>query len=153
VTTSLAEWLSVQASIWHEITTWYGWSSTRFSKRPSGFSPEDLYSNLVGVKITGAIVRRHAAPSELAYNRAVPAVLKDALGKLGALPQDATRRAFEYVDGIWWDSTKRIPDNQLVRRRYFNIGPTLYPWTLSDAQPSATLVAARKEFDEACGAD
>jgi len=57
VTTSLAEWLSVQASIWHEITTWYGWSSTRFSKRPSGFSPEDLYSNLVGVKITGAIVR------------------------------------------------------------------------------------------------
>jgi len=153
VITSLAEWLSFQASIWHEITTWYGWSSTRFSERPSGFSPEDLYSNLVGVKITGAIVRRHAAPNEVQYNREVTAALKDALGKLGALPQDATRRAFEYVDGIWWDSTKRIPDNQLVRHRYFNMGPKLYPWKLADAQPSATLVAARKEFDEACGGD
>jgi hypothetical protein len=106
VVTSLAEWLDFQASIWHEITTWYGWSSTAFSERPSAFSLEDLYSNLVGVKITGAVIRRHAAPSEVAYNLAVTAMLKDALVKLGPLPRDASRRAFEYVDGIWWDSTK-----------------------------------------------
>ena len=153
VATTLAEWVDFQASIWHEITTWFGWSSTAFSERPSAFSPEDLYSNLVGVKITGAIVRRHAAPSELAYNRAVTALLKDALTKLGPLPQEASRRAFEYVDGIWWDSTKRVPDNQLVRHRNFNIGPKLYPWKLVDAQPSDTLVAARKEFDQACQGD
>jgi len=153
VATSLAEWLSFQASIWHEITTWYGWSSTAFSERPSAFSLEDLYSNLVGIKITGAIARRHAAPSELAYNQAVTRVLNDALGKLGPLPKEASRRAFEYVDGIWWDSTKRVPDVQLVRHRYFNIGPTLYPWKLRDAQPSETLLATRKEFDAACGGD
>jgi len=153
VVAGLAEWLSFQASIWHEITTWYGWSSTRFSERPSGFSPEDLYSNLIGVKITGAIVRRRGAASEIEFNRAVTALLKEALGKLGALPADATRRAFEYVDGIWWDSTKRVPDNQLVRHRYFDIGPKLYPWKLADAQPFATLVANRREFDQACGGD
>lgn len=153
VVTSLAEWLSFQASIWHEITTWYGWSATRFSEQPSAFSIEDLYSNLVGVKITGAIARRHAAPSEVAYNEAVTRVLNDALGKLRPLPKDGSRRAFEYVDGIWWDSSKRVPDNQLVRHRYFNIGPKLYPWKLVDAQPSAELVAARQEFDEACGSD
>ena len=56
-------------------------------------------------------------------------------------------------NGIWWDSTKRVPDNQLVRHRNFNIGPTLYPWKLVDAQPSATLVAGRKEFDQACQSD
>jgi hypothetical protein len=150
VITSLAEWVDFQASIWHEITTWYGWSSTAFSERPSAFSPEDLYSNLVGVKITGAIIRRHAAPSELEYNRAATAFLKDALVKLGPLPKDASRLAFEYVDGIWWDSTKRVPDNQLVRHRNFNIGPKLYPWKLMDAQPSATLTAAAKEFDQYC---
>jgi hypothetical protein len=153
VAMSLAEWLSFQASIWHEITTWYGWSSTAFSERPSAFSLEDLYSNLVGIKITAAVVRRHAAPSEVAYNQAVTRVLNDALGKLGPLPKDASRRAFEYVDGIWWDSTKRVPDNQLVRHRYFNIGPKLYPWKLVDAQPSATLLATRREFDQACGGD
>src|SRR5262249_42812455 len=31
VVTGLAEWLDFEASIWHEIATWYGWSSTRFS--------------------------------------------------------------------------------------------------------------------------
>lgn len=153
VVTSLGEWLSFQASIWHEITTWYGWSSTAFSERPSAFSLEDLYSNLVGIKITGAVVRRHAAASEVEYNRAVTAFLKDALTKLGPLPRDASRRAFEYVDGIWWDSTKRVPDNQLVRHRNFNIGPKLYPWKLVDALPSATLVASRQEFDQACQSD
>jgi hypothetical protein len=153
VAIGLAEWLSFQASIWHEITTWYGWSSTAFSERPSAFSLEDLYSNLVGIKITGVVVRRHAAPSELAYNQAVTRVLSDALVKLGPLPKDASRRAFEYVDGIWWDSTKRVPDNQLVRHRNFNIGPTLYPWKLVDAQPSATLLATRAEFDAACKGD
>jgi hypothetical protein len=153
VGTSLAEWLSFQASIWHEITTWYGWSSTAFPERPSAFSLEDLYSNLVGIKITGSVVRRHAAATEVAYNQAVTRVLNDALGKLGPLPKEASRRAFEYVDGIWWDSTKRVPDNQLVRHRNFNIGPTLYPWKLKDAQPSATLLAAREEFDAACTGD
>lgn len=153
VVTNLAEWLAFKLSIWHEITTWYGWSSTAFSERPSAFSLEDLYSNVVGIKITGEIVRRHAAGSEVEYNRAVTRVLNDALVKLGPLPRDASRRAFEYVDGIWWDSTKLVPDNQLVRHRYFNIGPKLYPWRLVDAQPSATLVAGRKEFDQACQGD
>jgi hypothetical protein len=153
VVTGLAEWLDFQASIWHEIATWYGWSSTAFSERPSAFSPEDLYSNLIGAKIAGTIIRRHEASSEIEYNRAVTTLLKDALVQLGPLPRDATRRAFDYVDGIWWDSTKRVPDNELVRHRNFNIGPKVYPWKLVDAQPSATLVAARKEFDQACQSD
>lgn len=153
VGTSLAEWLDFQASIWHEIATWYGWSSTRFSERPSAFSPEDLYSNLLGLKIAGAAVRRHAAPSEQDYNRSVTALLKDALIKLGPLPQDASRRAFEYVDGIWWDSSKRIPDNQLVRHRNFDIGPKVYPWKLRDAAVTDVLRATAREFDQACGSD
>ena len=125
VVVSLAEWLDYQAGIWHEITTWYGWASTPFSERPSAFSPEDLYSNFVGLKIAGTIFRRHAATSELEYERAVTAAIRDALIKLGPLPQAASRRAFEYVDGIWWDSTKRVPDNMIVRHRNFNIGPKL----------------------------
>ena len=153
VVTQLAEWLDYQASIWHEIATWYGWSSTRFSERPSAFSPEDLYSNLVGAKIAGLVIRRQEASSEIGYNRAVTALLKDALGKLGPLPQEATRRAFALVDGIWWDSTKRVPDNQLVRHRNFTVGPTLSPWKLRDAQISSALAADQREFDQACRSD
>ena len=151
--TGLAEWLDHQAGIWHEIATWYGWSSTPFSERPSAFSPEDIYSNLVGAKIAGTVIRRHTRTSEIAYNRAVTALLKDALGKLGPLPRAATRRAFDYVDGIWWDSTKRVPDHLLVRHRNFNIGPELAPWTIPDARTFSTLPAARKEFDRYCQGD
>ena len=151
VVVSLAEWLSYQAGIWHEITTWYGWASTAFSERPSAFSPEDLYSNLIGIKIAGAILRRPgAAATELAYNEAVTAGLREALIDLGPLPQEASRRAFTYVDGIWWDSTKRVPDNQLVRHRNFNLGPWLSPWKLADAIDTEALEANRKEFDHHC---
>jgi hypothetical protein len=153
VVTRLAEWLDFQASIWHEISTWYGWSSTSFPERPSAFSPEDLYSNLLGAKIAGLVIRRHESASELDFNRAVTATLKDALDKLGPLPREATRHAFQYVDGIWWDSAKRVPDNQLVRHRNFEIGPKISPWKLADAQPSAALLAARKEFDSFCQSD
>ena len=73
--------------------------------------------------------------------------------ELGPLPRAATRRAFQYVDGIWWDSTKRIPDNLLVRHRNFNIGPELSPWTIPDAGSFSTLPAARKEFDQYCQGD
>ena len=153
VVVGLAEWLDYQAGVWHEISTWYGWASTPFSERPSAFSPEDLYSNLIGARLAGAILRRHAAASEVEYNVAVTAALKDALIKLGPLPVAASRRAFEYINGIWWDSTKRVPDNQLVRHRNFVIGPKLYTWKLVDAAHSATIPAAQKEFDRYCRGD
>jgi len=53
---SLAQWAAYQLSIWHEIITWYGWSSLRGgSEEASAFSPEDLYSNLVGIRIAGGV--------------------------------------------------------------------------------------------------
>jgi hypothetical protein len=153
VVVSLAEWLNIQAGIWHEMATWYGWASTPFSERPSAFSPEDLYSNFMGMKITGTILRRHAAATELEYNQAVTAALKDTLRRLGPLPQAASRRAFEYIDGIWWDSTKRVPDNLIVRHRNFVLGPTLVPWKLADAAPSAVIPEFHKEFAQHCRED
>ena len=153
VVISLAEWLDYQAGIWHEITTWYGWASTPFSEKPSAFSPEDLYSNFLGMKIAGTIFRRHAATSELEYEQAVTVALRDVLRKLGALPQAASRRAFQYVDGIWWDSSKRVPENVVVRHRNFTIGPKLTPWKLADAAPSEVVTEFHKEFNKYCGDD
>jgi hypothetical protein len=69
------------------------------------------------------------------------------------LPRAGTRRAFQYVDGIWWDSTKRVPDSLLVRHRSFEIGPELTPWKIGDAWKFSTLAAARKEMDQYCHGD
>jgi uncharacterized protein DUF4056 len=153
VVISLAEWLDHYAGAWHEIATWYGWSSTPFPERPSAFSPEDIYSNRLGAQIAAAVVRRHTRATELVYDHAVTTLLRETMMELGPLPRAATRRAFQYVDGIWWDSTKRIPDNRLVRHRNFNIGPELSPWIIPDAGSFSTLPAARKEFDQYCEGD
>jgi hypothetical protein len=147
----LAQWLAYQLSIWHEIATWYGWSSMRgFSERASAFSPEDLYSNMVGTKLMLAIVYQSQARSEFAYNRAVDAWLEAALELLGAVPRGLGREVSEAVDGLWWDSTRRLPDLQLVLRRNFGIGPPVRPWLAGDAVLSEPL---RGRLDEACGGD
>ena len=57
LTASLAIWAGYQLSLWHEIATWYGWASFEaFPERASAFSPEDLYSNLLGAKLVGPII-------------------------------------------------------------------------------------------------
>jgi hypothetical protein len=39
---------------WHEIAIWYGWANVpMFSERPSAVLPEDMYSNLLGIRIAG----------------------------------------------------------------------------------------------------
>ena len=87
------------------------------------------------------------------YNLAVTAGIKDALTRLGALPQDASRRAFEYIDGIWWDSTKRVPDNLIVRHRNFVIGPKLYPWKLGMRGTFPLFRPPRSDYDQYCQGD
>jgi hypothetical protein len=64
------------------------------------------------------------------------------LKRLVAVSPDASRAAMHAVDGIWWDSTKRIPDWTLVRRRQFEI-VVLRPWRMEDASPQPSGRATR----------
>jgi len=65
LTASLAVAAGFQLSIWHEIATWYGWSwVSTFPETASAFSPEDLYSNILGTKIAMVIAHRQMTVSE-----------------------------------------------------------------------------------------
>ena len=148
---NLAQWLAFELSIWHEIATWYGWSSMRgFSERASAFSPEDLYSNLVGTKLMLAVVYQSQARSEFAYNHAIDAWLAAALELLGAVPRELGREVTAAVDGLWWDSGRRLPDPRLVLRRNLGIASPIRPWLPPDRVLSEGL---RHELHEACGGD
>ena len=46
------------------------------------------------------------------------------------------------IDGIWWDSTKRIPDVSLVRRRNFQADGELVPWLVPPSLFGVKLRAA-----------
>jgi len=136
LTIPMAEWLDFQISIWHEIATWYGFASTaNWPEKISAFSPEDLYSNLIGAKIVGGIIAEHGASSNDEYNRSMDAWIQQVGQRLKSVPMEDSRAAMQSVDGIWWDSQKRIPDWQLVLRRNFNTGPDVAPWLVANASP------------------
>jgi len=129
----LGQWLAFQLSIWHEIATWYGWHAVPgWSERVSAFSPEDLYSNLLGAKIIGGVALLRSGRSEDDYNCCVDTWLLVMLRRLGAVPRRAGREAIRAVDGLWWDSSRRLPDPAFVQRRYFDATGPLKPWLVTD---------------------
>jgi len=135
---SLAEWLAFQLSIWHEIATWYGWSSIPiFPERASAFSPEDLYSNALGVRLAGGVIAARAAVTDRTYDRTMDRWTREALEELGAVDAETAMAAAKEVDGIWWDSRRRVPDERLVLRRSFDVSATVEPWTVGRSGPKA----------------
>jgi hypothetical protein len=90
---------------------------------------------LIGEKIAGGIILEHGSSSDEDYNRNMDAWIQQVGRRLGAVPMAESRAALKSVDGLWWDSRKRIPDWQLVLRRNFEIGPEVAPWLVADATP------------------
>ena len=149
VTGAVGEWIAFQLGVWHEIATWYGWASVRgFSEKASAFSPEDLYSNLLGIKLARAVGHRRQASSEGLYNAAVTEWIDASLRKLGAVPKDVGRQATAAVDGLWWDSRTRLPDPRLVLRRSFEFEDPVQPWLVPPSRMSAELASA---LERHCG--
>jgi len=136
--TVLAEWVAYQFSIWHEIATFYGYASlAQWPEKISAFSPEDLYSNQIGARLAGGVILAKGARSDVEYGLSMDAWIKRMLQRLDAVPLADSRAAMRAVDGAWWDSTKRIPDWTLTKRRRFDTGPFLRPWRLEDARPGS----------------
>ncbi len=149
LTAALAVFAGFQLSIWHEIATWYGWSSLdAFPERASAFSPEDLYSNLLGAKLVGPIISAGNDVSEGVYARAVDGWFEQSLRFLGAVDAPLGNAAMLSVDRLWWDSGAHLPDADLVRRRSVQLGTQIIPWLV----PGERLEPAeREEIEAVCG--
>jgi hypothetical protein len=136
VAAALASWADHQLGTWHEVVTWYGWQSTPgFSERLSAFSPEDIYSNILGANLAAGIVVDLDMRSREQYDQAVQAWLHEALRRLGAVPEAQARAAMAAVDGRWWDSRRRLPEFELIPRRALDITSPVRPWIVADAVP------------------
>jgi hypothetical protein len=139
----LGQWIAFQSSIWHEIATWYGWSTfALFPEKISAFSPEDLYSNLLGARIAAAVISQRGARDEFAYNRNVERWLNLTLDYLKAVPVATGEEAMRSVDGLWWDSKKRIPDMSLVLRRHLDVDNAVTPWLVPASRAGELVKAA-----------
>ncbi len=126
---ALAQWLGFQMSTWHELASWYGYAPVPYwPEKMSAFSPEDLYSSLLGIKLAGGIILVHDTSNDAEYDRAMNAWIQVAFRRMQATTKESATAAIYAVDGRWWDSSKPLPDWHLLRRRNFDVGPSLKPW-------------------------
>lgn len=134
VATAVASWANFQLSTWHEIVTWYGWESIKgIPEKLSAFSPEDIYSNALGINLAVGILTNREVGSREQYEQSMEAWLSEALHRLGAVPKARARQAMRAVDGLWWDSSKRVPEWNLVTRRFMTVASPISPWIVADA--------------------
>ena len=151
VIVAVAQWLAYQGSIWHEIAQWYGWSLVNpFPETLSGFSPEDPISNAIGLNLLSGADLEDVLESENSYNHHVDQLIQTALQKLGPVSAEVGERAIRGVDRVWWNSNARLPDRDLVRRRYMDTDGELEAWLMPETLTSPEL---KEDLVRACGQD
>lgn len=146
---SLVVWTAARVAFdlaaWHEIAQWYGFESVPgFSEGVSAFSPEDLYSNLLGVRLAAALLLQGEGRDLTHYNSRATDIITQALDQLGAVSKQNTAQQFDRLDGQWWDSQRRVPNKWLVRQRNYLTDNARRP-TPIPGEPSANHELALPE--------
>lgn len=130
----IAEWAAFRLSIWHEVATYYGDQSVPgLSEKVSAFTPEDLYSNALGIRLAGAILSGQRLASRDEWNTLAEIWIQRALARLKAVSKPVGREAMQSVDGLWWSSKIGFDDWRAVTHRAISAGTTAEPWTLQRA--------------------
>ena len=102
--------------IWHECITWFGYASAGFlSEKPSSFSWEDTYSDLLGTKL-GAMAVRDETQS---YDEAMTQIISRELKKLEPQPVAVAQEATNLISGKWFSG--RYPFVKMNKRN-FDVG-------------------------------
>jgi hypothetical protein len=105
VALELSQYLTFTMSTWHEILTFYGYKCMAvLPEEPSAFSWEDIYSNLVGIRL-GAKALQY---SEDTYNQAMTKLLQEELVNLKIQSRDTAWYAAEKMRNKWFEGTVLI---------------------------------------------
>ena len=117
ISMAVGRYLAFNGCVWHEMLTWFGYSSIRFYPDfPSAFSWEDTYSDLLGAHIGIAALRDTRHP----YSEAVALALAEQLEALGLQPKRTAIRASEKARGLWYTGDFLFLVN--MKKRNFDIG-------------------------------
>lgn len=124
----LAAHLAFELAAWHEVAQWYGFESVPgFSEGVSAFSPEDLYSNLLGTRVAIDLLNAGSGASLSRYQQAMSDAIPQALAQLQAESPAGTRFHFDMIDRLWWNSGCRLPDKFLLRYRNYDVSERRWP--------------------------
>lgn len=117
--------IAYDLALWHEISSWFGASYIPFiPEKFSSFSPEDMYSNLMGVHLGIRAIK-----SNLEYNEAMTIETSNMLDTLESVTTEKeTYDAMAKVNKIWYTNEKKYPSNKITLKRYIELDANLLPW-------------------------
>lgn len=144
VSIELGQYLAHTSLIWHEILTWYGFSSSGiFPDNISAFSWEDTYSDMLGIRLAAQALRDD--PQQ--YDKAMTQLLYQALQELGVQPAHVARQAAKKIENQWYSGGFYFFVN--MKRRNYDVGmddnyitPWLVPGICPDAEPLSIPVSS-----------
>lgn len=135
VSYELGPYIAFNATLWHEIITWFGTHFAGFEPEfNSAFSWEDMYSNLLGTKLAVQAVK----DKEHKYNTAMTIAIDQAIQELGPKPASVAIKAAEDMRGKWFTGVLNV---QTIRKNMDTgmddgyVSPVLVPGVCDDAKP------------------
>lgn len=108
---------------WHGYRTWLPWS-----EEVSAYSPEDLYSNMLGAKIATALLSNNLTMNRELYNQHMTSWLHATLAWLDPVSKAQTNALFDAIDGHWWDSSEALPNKNMLLLRHYELGDEQAPY-------------------------
>jgi hypothetical protein len=144
----MSQYFTFTMTTWHEVLTWFGYKCMAIlPEQPSAFSWEDIYSNLVGIRIGAQAIQ----DEDHSYNKAVTIAIKKELENLGVQPRHTAWAAAEKMRGKWFDGIVLVD----MKERNFDIGhddgfvtPTRVPGVCEDAEAQSYPVPTLDKFNE-----
>lgn len=138
----LGQYFAHTSMIWHEVITWFGYSTTAvFSEHISSFSCEDSYSDVLGTQL-GMIALTYP---EKMFNEIMTMLIEDEFERLGIQESDVARQAVQEIEGKWYKDGHYFFTK--VNKRNFDIGqddsiitPWLVPEICSSTNPEACSI-------------
>ncbi len=114
---------------WHGYRTWIPWS-----EEVSAYSPEDLYSNMLGAKIATALLSNNLTMNRELYNQHMTSWLNASLAWLQPVSKAQTNALFDVIDGQWWDSRESLPSKYMLLLRHYDLGDKQTPYLVRKEQ-------------------
>ena len=125
---NLSARLAYQLAEAHEIAQWHGYRSfALWSEALSAYSPEDIYSNMVGARLAMALIVRNLAQNKTLFNQNMTLWFKAAIKELEPATKKQTQAMLDMVDSSWWQSDKPMPEKFMLLKRHYNLGSTQTP--------------------------
>lgn len=128
ISVELAALTAYRLAQWHEIAQWFGMESVGgFKEFASAFSPEDLYSNMLGAQLASLVLMTDPTLSKEAFSAAMTVAIEAKFVELGVVSKEESQAQINKMDGVWWDSSKGLPNKWVVIHREYHLGTDLHP--------------------------